>query len=160
MNGEPANKSYKIEAYNLEEKSFQSFHSSATSLIKGEISRNEIKFTPLSHRRNKSSNTLSNSHIDNMIANAENSINYFQELDQPGNKPIKFDLQKLYNLNRAAKKLNKDYEKLKRYLIKFYNINLDQNHLKKKLSVDSRIKISKTKRVLITLITVIIFFLK
>ena len=85
-----------------------------TSLINGEKRHHEINFSPLSHRRNKSSNSLSNSHIDNMIATAEQSINYFQELDQPGNKPIKYDLQKLYHLNREAKKLNRDFERLKR----------------------------------------------
>ena len=117
INDEPANTSFPYKAYNVEEKSFQSFHSSITSQINDEIGEKEIKVTPMSHRRNKSSISLSNSHLDNIINTAEQSLNYFQELEQPGNKPIKHDLQKLYNLNREAKRLNRDYEKLKRYIL-------------------------------------------
>ena len=116
MNDQHRNKDFPNDSQKIEEKSFESFQSSRSSIIIEEKQDKDLNITPNSSIRHHSSNSYSNSQIDNIIASTEQSLNYFQELEQPGNKPIKFHLQKLYNLNREAHQLNKDYEKLKRYI--------------------------------------------
>jgi len=120
MNDKISQKNFPSEPHHIQEKSFQSFQSSATSLLVEGTIENEPNTTQISKMPNRSSNSYTNIEIENIITITEHSLNYFQELNQPGNKPIKFHLQKLYNLNRETNSLNKDYEELKRYICIFY----------------------------------------
>ena len=116
MNDEFSQKNLSNEPNHIQEKSFQSFQSSVTSLlIEGTIDDGQKTTQNTKILNQASSNSYTNCEIDNIITMTEHSLNYFQELNQPGNKPIKFHLQKLYNLNRETNSLNKDYEALTRF---------------------------------------------
>ena len=114
MNYEHLHKSLTDNSHEIAAKSFVSFNSSRTSLIHKANNKNQKDMTPLSHRRHNSSNPLQNEIFDDLITATEYSMNYFKEFDQPGNQPIKIELKKLYNLNKEAKILNREYERLKR----------------------------------------------
>ena len=114
MNYEHLHKSLTDNSHAIAEKSFVSFNSSRTSLINQANHKNQKIMTPLSHRRQSSNNPLKNENFDDLITATELSLNYFKEFDQPGNQPIKSELKKLYNLNKEAKILNREYERLKR----------------------------------------------